>query len=516
MEQSLYEELIRYSRTDSYPFHMPGHKRRLGGFADPFSFDITEIEGFDNLHHAEGILLKAQQRAADFFGAEETHFLVNGSTSGILSAIGACVPSGKLLMTRNSHKAAYHSLFLNRLEAVYLYSEDGREETERILERESQIRAVYLTAPIYEGILPDVKGILEAAHSFGLPVIVDEAHGAHFGMHPVFPPSAVSLGADLVIQSVHKTLPSLTQTALLHVNGSLVDRRRLGQMLGIYQSSSPSYVLMASIDRCVGLLKEQGAAMFDAFARELTAFYHRMEGLGQLCLLKNQDPSKILICGRKAGLTGRDISRFLRQEYSLELEMETRDYALALASVGDSPEGFRRLGDGLLDLDGRLETGTYQEKGENNHRSFPAASDEGCGKNRMAPEGKRTEEKRPEGKILEGKSLDERFKHSSGPEEPGASFVLKNEAPMTIWEAEQSPKSQVALETSQGRICGEYLYLYPPGVPLAVPGERISRELLEKVLWYRDRKWYLQGLEDPEMEKIWVVDREEAWKREEP
>lgn len=491
MEQSLYEELIRYSKTEVYPFHMPGHKRRLGGFADPFSFDITEIEGFDNLHHAEGILLKAQQRAADLFGAEETHFLVNGSTSGILSAIGACAPKGKLLMTRNSHKAAYHGLFLNRLEAVYLYPGEGREETERILSREPQIQAVYLTAPIYEGILPDVKGILEAAHNFGLPVIVDEAHGAHFGMHPIFPPSAVALGADLVIQSVHKTLPSLTQTALLHVNGSLVDRRRLCQMLGVYQSSSPSYVLMASIDRCVGLLKERGTALFDTFARELIDFYGRMKGLRHLCLLKNQDPSKILICGRKKGLTGRDIGRFLRQEYHLELEMETRDYALALASVGDSPEGFRRLGDGILDLDSRLGSGTYQAKGERCHAAF--APGEGFRKDTEASG---------------GKALDEMAERSGGLEGPGTSFVLNNEAVMTIWEADQSPKRQVALEDSEGSICGEYLYLYPPGVPLAVPGERISRELLEKVLQYRDMDWYLQGLEDPKMEKIWVAANE--------
>lgn len=493
MGQSLYEELIRYSKTDAYPFHMPGHKRQLGGFADPFSFDITEIEGFDNLHHAEGILLNAQQRAADLFGAEETHFLVNGSTSGILSAIGACAPTGKLLMTRNSHKAAYHSLFLNRLEAVYLYPGEGKAETERILEQEPQIRAVYLTAPIYEGILPDVKGILEAAHSFGLPVIVDEAHGAHFGMHPIFPPSAVSLGADLVIQSVHKTLPSLTQTALLHVNGSLVDRRRLGQMLGIYQSSSPSYVLMASIDHCVGLLKERGASLFDAFARELTEFYRRMEGLRHLHFLKNQDPSKILICGRREGLSGRDISCFLRQEHHLELEMETRDYALALASVGDSPEGFCRLGDGLLDLDSRLEAGTYRKRGDDCCDLFPLAEE--FGKCRTAFGGKT-----PAGGA---ESLD-------GLGEPGASFILKNEAPMTIWEAEQSRKKQIALEASLGSICGEYLYLYPPGVPLAVPGERISRELLEEVLRYRETGWYLQGLEDHQMEKIWVLENGEG------
>ena len=218
----LYDELVRYCGSDAYPFHMPGHKRRLGQLNDPFSFDITEIDGFDNLHHAEGILLEAEKRAARLYGAEETHFLVNGSTAGILSAIGAVTTAGgHLLMMRASHKAAYHAVAAGGLTAHYLSglcggsaphirlvggfgkrtSSDGAEpgrsqadglteldcgqpadpaEVERALAEDPRIQAVYITSPTYDGIVSDVRAIAEIAHRHGIPLIVDEAHGAHF------------------------------------------------------------------------------------------------------------------------------------------------------------------------------------------------------------------------------------------------------------------------------------------------------------------------------------------------
>ena len=288
--EDLYEKLRKYCGSDYYPFHMPGHKRRLGmGMGDPLGFDITEIEGFDNLHHPEGILLEAQRRAARLYGAEETHFLVNGSTAGILCAIGACAPSGRILMARNSHRAAYHALSLNRLEAVWLYPgkfvPEGEAEAweelngpllaadaEAALEACPDVRAVFITSPTYDGVCSDVAAIARAAHRRGLPLIVDGAHGAHFGMHPLFPENAVRQGADLVIHSLHKTLPAPTQTALLHVQGDRVDRRRLRRLLAVYQTSSPSYVLMAGIDRCVGLLEREKDWLFGELAGHLDWF----------------------------------------------------------------------------------------------------------------------------------------------------------------------------------------------------------------------------------------------------
>lgn len=479
--ESLYDSLSAYCGTDFYPFHMPGHKRRMGIPGDPFSFDITEIEGFDNLHHAQGRILEAQKQASALYGAEETWFLVNGSTAGILSAIGACAPSGKILMARNSHKAAYHGVFLNRLEAVYLYpGQRGEingpiraEDVKRALERESGIRAVYITSPTYDGIVSPIGEIAKLAHEKGIPLIVDEAHGAHFGMHPFFPESAVKQGADLVIHSVHKTLPSLTQTALIHANGNLVDQRRLKKLLGIYQSSSPSYVLMASIDHCIGLMQEHGAELMEAFAGRLKRFRASVRDLQVLSILETDDPSKILISvGNCSGeWNGRRLCGLLREKYRLEMEMEAGSYALALTSVADDDEGFCRLSAALHEIDGRLqrEMSAPCGTGKKDVRETPAP----CG----------TGEKN--------------VRENSG--------MFRTEAVMTIAEAEAAVQERLRLQDCAGRIAGEYVYLYPPGIPLVVPGERIRKEMPDQWEAYRRSGYALQGPEDFDLEWLWVV-----------
>ena len=476
--EDLYEKLRKYCDSDYYPFHMPGHKRRLGmGMGDPLGYDITEIEGFDNLHHPEGILLEAQRRAARLYGAEETHFLVNGSTAGILCAIGACAPSGRILMARNSHRAAYHALSLNRLEAVWLYpgkfvpegeTEASWEElngpilaadAEAALEACPDVRAVFITSPTYDGVCSDVAAIARAAHRRGLPLIVDGAHGAHFGMHPLFPENAVRQGADLVIHSLHKTLPAPTQTALLHVQGDRVDRRRLRRLLAVYQTSSPSYVLMAGIDRCVGLLEREKDRLFGELAGHLDWFRRETGNLELLRLPKSDDPSKILISAERAGLTGLEIQKFLREEAHLELEMAAGSYALALTSVGDDREGFVRLATALGQLEERLK----REKREGKSRKWQSGKFAG---------------------------------------------YFKNQTAMSISRAEESPQQQVLLEKSLGLISGEYIFRYPPGVPLAVPGERIGSQLLEQILRERDLGYDIQGSEDPGMRRLWTVKEE--------
>ena len=463
----LYDKLIQYGRSDYYPMHMPGHKRRLGTMEDPFSYDITEIEGFDNLHHGEGVLLEAEKRAAKLYGSQETHFLINGSTAGILSAIGACAPSGKILMARNSHKAAYHAVFLNHLEAVYLYPEGtaqvngpiNPEAVEKALQENLDIKAVFITSPTYDGVISNVDRIAKITHEYGIPLIVDEAHGAHFGMHPIFPESSVKQGADVVIHSLHKTLPSLTQTALIHVNGSLADRRRLRKLLGIYQSSSPSYVLMSSMDQCVRMLEQQGKELFQRFAENLEYFWEEVSRLEILRAVKTDDPSKILIFRGGSSLTGLEISNILRETYHIELEMAAGSYALALTSVGDDRTGFWRLAQALKALDEALLQKRITISGRQDGNVQPRCSEQ----------------------------------------------CLKNEVCMSIWEAENHAQRRVRLEECAGCISGEYIYLYPPGIPLAVPGERIGTLLMEQFLEYRKKGYSLQGLEDYSMKEIWII-----------
>ena len=307
---TIYEKLKAYSDSDYYGFHMPGHKRKMhmSWDADPYSVDITEIEGFDDLHHAEGILKEAQERAARVYHADETHFLVNGSTVGILSAIAGVTNKGdQILVARNCHKSVYHAIYMNELRPVYIYPEfDSKlqlnieisaEDVRRALNQYPQIRAVMIVSPTYDGVVSDVAEIAKAAHEKGLPLIVDEAHGAHFGFHPYFPENANQKGADIVIHSVHKTLPAFTQTALLHMNGNLVNREKVRRYLHMLQSSSPSYILMAGIDQCMEMLEYHREEVFAPYVERLKKCREELEKCKNIRLLETEhfDKSKLVL-----------------------------------------------------------------------------------------------------------------------------------------------------------------------------------------------------------------------------
>ena len=401
-KNSLLEKLENYGKSDFYPFHMPGHKRQdfLNGFPDPYSIDITEIDGFDNLHHAEGILKESMERAAEIYGADQTCYLVNGSTCGILSAVcGSTAWGGKLLMARNCHKSAYHGLILNHLEPVYVYPSylEGPgisggvcpSDVRRILEQDKkrEIQAVLVVSPTYEGVVSDIAGIAAAAHEHGIPLIVDEAHGAHlpFGERENgFPEPALSMGADVVIQSLHKTLPCFTQTAVLHMKGDLADRERICRYLGMFQSSSPSYVFMAAMEQCIRFMDGDGRREMAAYGKRLERFFQQVKDLRNLKVLDWEkiveadhsrkagaapgtisvygwDPSKIVISckrvwfknvsGERQRLSGEALGNILRERYHLEMEMCAPEYVIGMTSVMDTEEGLLRLEKALWELD---------------------------------------------------------------------------------------------------------------------------------------------------------------------
>ncbi|MCC8098209.1 MAG: aminotransferase class V-fold PLP-dependent enzyme, partial [Eubacterium sp.] len=251
----------RLESISSYPFHMPGHKRNTELFKnDIFKYDFTEIEGTDDLHHPTEILKQCMDYAADVYGTKKTYFLVNGSTCGLLAAVSAHTDIGDtVLIARNCHKSVYNAVFLRNLRPVYIsppVTGEGisggisPEEVEKALKAASA-KAFVMVSPTYEGIVSDVKAISEVCRKYGCVLIVDEAHGAHFSFYGKFPKSTIESGADIVIQSLHKTLPSLTQTALLHICSERADRDKTEKYLSIYQSSSPSYILLSSIDSCI-------------------------------------------------------------------------------------------------------------------------------------------------------------------------------------------------------------------------------------------------------------------------
>ena len=445
---SLYERLCKYCTGQALAMHMPGHKRnctqapyldRLGA-----GVDITEIEGFDNLHAPQGILLEAQRQAAGLWGAEESFFLVNGASGGILAMLYAALRRGdELLLARGSHKSVYHAIELCGLVPRFLLPPTIKDsgifgsispvQVEQALAQHPQVRAVFLTSPSYEGVISDIAGIARVCHAKGVLLLVDEAHGAHLGLSGAFPTGAVQCGADLVVQSLHKTLSSLTQTAILHRCTSRIDPGKLRHALAVFQTSSPSYLLMASIDGCIMLLREK-PELLTLWRENLQEFDQNISRLTRIQVLLRAlplpeevfafDPGKILL--HTPGLSGTALMQLLRENYAVELEMAAPGYALAMTGLGDTRENIRRFASVLAALDTALSILPPQK---------------------IPPDAEST--------------LYKSLPHLAIPPE----------------EALNAPRKLVPWGQCAGHIAAEYVWAYPPGIPMLIPGERIDAAL---------------------------------------
>lgn len=372
-------KLEEYSKAGYVPMHMPGGKRNTE-YASTSVLDITEIDGFDNMHNAEGIIKNASCRAAKLYGADKTLMLVNGSTAGILSAIcGATKRKGKIIVARNCHVSVYNALIMAQLEPVYvipevdndtgIYSGVSLEQIRKCFENNRDAQAVIITSPTYEGVVSEVREIASYLHEKGIPLIVDEAHGAHFKFSEEFPESAVKAGADIVINSIHKTLPALTQTALLHISGNYVDYDKVERFWNIYQTTSPSYILMASIDRCMRIIEEQGNYIFKDYISKLKNLRENIAKLNNIRLMDSDDISKIiLICD-----DGKYLYDRLLDEYKVQLEMASFKYVIAMTSVADKQEYYDRFLEALQKIDESWETGKY-----NNDAKTESNKDTSC------------------------------------------------------------------------------------------------------------------------------------------
>lgn len=491
-ENSLLERLKEYSKSDVYPFHMPGHKRQeTEGFAvdfpNPFSIDITEIKGFDHLHNPEGMLKESMEWAASVYGSDHTYYLVNGSSCGIMSAIcGTTNNSGTILLSRNSHKSAYYGVFLNHLRTNYIYPQLLKDtcvqggllpdEIEDMLKTHGDIQAVFVVSPTYDGIVSDIKSIAKITHKYKIPLIVDEAHGAHFHFGEKFPVSALELGADIVIQSLHKTLPSFTQTALLHINEGYVDVERVEQYLQIFQSSSPSYLFMAGIENCIWWMEEDQGKRMNLFTECILAMRKRLAKMQCLKLLDKDvigsygvfdlDCSKLVVSTKGMAISGAELDQILRERYHLEMEMCGADTVTAILTLADTETGLGRLEMALLELDGELAKGTLGEK---------------------------TSERTMEIKMEQKLELQK-------------SGFIKPEIPMTIFDGVNAKKVSMPIEACSGRISTEYIYVYPPGIPIVAPGEVLQPEMITMILNDQKLGLAVQGPKDQTLKTIWVVE----------
>ena len=440
---SILQNELKSAAAAATPLHMPGHKRRVFPCpALPYGWDTTEIPATDDLHAADGILAAAMARTAALWGAGRTWYLVGGSTVGLLAGIRALAPAGStVLAARSCHKAIYHAVELGGLavhwlvppvdDAFGIYGSVTPAQVAAALDACPAAKCVIVTSPTYEGVLSDIAGIAAACHARGVPLLVDEAHGAHYlplaEVHG-WRGGAVAAGADLVVQSAHKTLPSLTQTALLHLNGTLADPAAVERALDVFETSSPSYPLLVSLDACTGWLAAEGDAAFAGWRARLTRFdaaAATLQNIRVLChgadapanhpALWGYDDGKILANIGPAG------AAFLRAQ-GLEPEMVCGQNLLAMSSPCDAGDTLDRLAAALADYDARL--------------PGPAA---------------------PYG--------------TAALPAPGA-------ARCTIAAALAAPARDLPAEGCAGKTAAEYIWAYPPGVPLLAPGEEITAGFL--------------------------------------
>lgn len=487
---TLLEQIEEYSKKGAYPFHMPGHKRQGKGmppfFAQWFARDLTEIPGLDDLHAPEGILREAQERAAALYGAQKSFFLVNGSTAGVLTAISAAVKKGgTILMQRASHRSAYHAVQLRDLKVRYLYGRQascgaaGRigtgvdaEEVREAVERDPQIEAVFLTSPSYDGFSSDLSGIVAYLHSRNIPLIVDAAHGAHLGFSEYFPKSALQEGADVVVMSVHKTLPAPTQTALLHLGSDRVSAERIQRFLSIYQTSSPSYLLMAAIDACVKQVSEWEAFVWRDFYERRRRLSERLQRLEQIGIWdcfgrhnipdadasgQNPEAGKLLVFPPD-GKSGVVLGKWLAGE-GVQCEMALPAYVLLICSVCDTEEGYEKLAEALEKLDRKPEILSDRRsvyEGSGAERSGGAAVS-----------------------VIREDSLQSR---------------ATEDLSLTIGEAAEAPAEKLLLSEAVGCFSAGFVSVYPPGQPILVPGERITEGKAEELMGLLQQGAAVQGL----------------------
>lgn len=455
----LEEKLEKYFDENYLPMHMPGHKRniKLLGEKLPYKIDITEIDGFDDLHHPKSIIKEIEEKAKKIYKSKKSFILVNGSTCGILAGIRSVVNHGdKVLVARNSHKSVYNAIEVNCLNPIYVLPKIDKyginknveaNDIEKILEKNKDIKLVIITSPTYEGVLSDIKAIVNVAHKYKVPVLVDEAHGAHLKFMENSNFEALNCGADIVIQSLHKTLPALTGTAILHIKGDLVKEEDVRRELSIFETSSPSYILISSIDECLDLIERNGKKLFLDYQENLKYFYNEAKALKKFKVLGNEllnnnnkknieeiekslyDFGKIVVITKNTNITGKELSDILRKDYKIEVEMASTYYIIAMTSICDNKESFERLLNALKEIDLKL-----KKTVEDNSASY--------------------EIQLPKKEMTINEALNSK------------KFMLEN------------------YKNLEGKISKEYIFAYPPGIPIITPGEVFDKNIINIIEKY--------------------------------
>ena len=480
IEKPLCEAIFNYEKAKVYPLHTPGHKGGRGMDESLLAaigkraaaIDVSLMSELDDLHCPEGCLRAAQKLAAELYGSDQCFFAVNGTTGAIHAMlISALKPGEKVLIPRNAHRSVAGALVLGDIEAVFLAPEYddffgintqvAPEAVEQALAADAAIKAVLITSPNYYGMAADLKAIAEIVHNSGAVLLVDEAHGAHLGFSAMLPPSALQCGADACAQSTHKTLGALTQCSMLHVKGERIDLQRAAAAMSLLTTTSPNYLLMASLDAARNQLAEQGTEMAEAglaVAKRLRESLRDVEGLEILDarILKRHevaafDGTKVTVNVAGLGITGIEAGALLR-ESGLAVELVDRNNVLFLLTYADDNEEINSVIKTI--------TETFQAIKKQNKPSLPAS-----GSYKM----------------------------------PAVQQVLRPR------QAFYAATEEIAFCQSSGRVSAEQISFYPPGIPVIIPGELVTKEILSYCQKMLALGLPVSGPQDGTLTKIQVV-----------
>lgn len=469
----LFDALVSLAEAKKVSFHTPGHKsgkgistrfRKFVG-SKIFTIDLTTLDEVDCLQKPVGVIKEAQELAAEAHGADRSFFLVNGTTVGNHAMVLATVrPGDEVLVARNAHKSILAGIILSGATPRFVLptfdAELGiatnvqAEALAAALQAYPRARAVSVTSPNYYGIAADIRRIAAETHAAGRLLLVDEAHGPHLHFHPRLPASAVDAGADLTVQSTHKIVGGMTQASMLHVKGGAVDPDRVAGVLKMLQSTSPSYILMASLDLARMQMATEGTKLLGkaiALAEEARAKIQRIPGLR--CLTAPEvagwgdfglDVTKLTISVKELGLTGYEASQILNAEFDIQVEMADLFNLLVIVSIGDRRDDLDRLWRGL----------------------------EALARRRRDPRGDRLKEVPP--------------------------FPALEEARLACSPREAYFGGSVSLPLSRaaGRVCCDIVTIYPPGIPILVPGEEITPAAVEYLLFLGGHGARIDGVQD--------------------
>lgn len=463
------EKLEKLRDDDLVSFHVPGHKmgrifKKLGYksiLENIYTLDTTEIDGTDNLHNAKEIIKYSQDRSAKVFNSDKTIYLVNGTTCGIEASIMAiCDPKSKIIVNRDCHQSVINACILGDIEPVYIASKVCKktniimgidiEDTKSVIDSNLDAKAIVITYPTYYGRTFDLKTICDCAHSRGMIVIIDEAHGAHLQLSNQLPESAINQGADIVIQSTHKTLPAFTQSSMMHIKGNRVDENKIVTMLRFLESSSPSYMLLTSLELAVDIYDKYGKDLMEGLLNNIENFKNKFKDNENIIIDNNMDKTKIFISLKKLGIIGYELDNILREKYKIQVELSNYYGVLLICTIGNDEEDFIKLEKSLYDL-----LLNINKKKLLLDTNYP--------------------ENIPE-KVLNPR------------------------------EAFYSNKRSIKLQDSVGKISGEYIIPYPPGISLISPGEIITQEIITYIQQGVKSGMIVSGIKDANLEYIEIID----------